>query len=161
MSRPHGCRRAFPPKGPRAMTPGRFPITHIVVHCSAEPHGRKTRAKDIDVWHRRRGFLRIGYHYVIPVDGSVEGGRPEDDAGAHVSGHNRQTLGVCLVGGLDKDGKPSPAFAQVQFDALEKLLRALKTKHTEAEILGHRDFPGVKKDCPCFDVRAWVKARGI
>ena len=160
MPRPHGSRRPFP-KGGQAVTPGRFPITHIVVHCSAEPHGRKTRAKDIDVWHRRRGFLRIGYHYVIPVDGSVEEGRPEDVAGAHVEGHNRRTIGICLVGGLDKNGAPSPDFAQAQFTTLENLLRTLKEKHLNAEILGHRDFPGVKKDCPCFDVRAWVKSRRI
>jgi N-acetylmuramoyl-L-alanine amidase len=138
------------------MTPGRFPITHIVVHCSAEPHGRKTRAKDIDRWHRQRGWLRIGYHFVIPTDGQVEPGRPIEQAGAHVSGHNRTTIGICLVGGLDpKTSRPSPAFAPVQFTALEGLVRDLLRDHPGAEVLGHRDFPGVAKDCPCFDVRSW------
>ncbi len=138
------------------MTPGRFPITHLVVHCSAEPHGRKTRAKDIDRWHRQRGWLRIGYHFVSPTDGTVEPGRPTEQAGAHVSGHNRTTIGICMVGGLDpKTLRPSPSFAPVQFAALEGLLRKLKADWPGAEVLGHRDFPGVAKDCPCFDVREW------
>jgi N-acetylmuramoyl-L-alanine amidase len=137
-------------------------ITHIVVHCSAEPHGRKTRAKDIDVWHRQRGFIRLGYHYVIPVDGTVETGRPLSMAGAHVEGHNKTTIGICLVGGLDpKTRKPSAAFAPVQFAALERLIRELREKFPKADVLGHRDFPGVAKDCPSFDVRPWAMARGI
>lgn len=142
------------------MTPNRFPITHLVVHCSAEPHGRPTRAKDIDRWHRQRGFLRIGYHFVIPVDGTVEEGRPVDQAGAHVNGRNRNTIGICLVGGLDQaTNKPSPDFAPVQFAALEELIRKLRQAHPKAEVLGHRDFPGVAKDCPCFDVRSWWASR--
>ena len=144
------------------MTPNRFPITHLVVHCSAEPHGRKTTAKDIDRWHRQRGFLRIGYHFVIRTDGTVEDGRPVEHAGAHVSGFNRRTVGVCLVGGLDpKTGRPSPDFAPVQLTALEGLLRRLleDPRMANAEVLGHRDFPDVRKDCPCFDVRTWWSSR--
>ena len=44
-----------------------------------------------------------------------------------------------------------------QWTALEGLLRNLKSLYPAAEILGHRDFPGVAKDCPCFDVRSFVK----
>lgn len=135
-------------------------ITHLVVHCSAEPHGRRTGAKDIDLWHRKRGFRKIGYHYVITVDGRVETGRPEHEPGAHVEGHNRNSIGICLVGGLDPTtGQPSDAFAPVQFAALERLLRELLGRYPDAIILGHRDFPGVAKACPCFDVRSWWAER--
>ena len=27
----------------------------------------------------------------------------------------------------------------------------------DAEILGHRDLPWVRKSCPCFDVKEWLK----
>jgi len=27
--------------------------------------------------------------------------------------------------------------------------------YPKAKILGHRDLPGVRKACPCFDVRKW------
>ena len=134
-------------------------IHHIVVHCSATPNGRRVTAKDIDYWHRQRGYLRIGYHYVIGVDGTVEQGRPESEPGAHVQGHNTNSIGICLVGGLDAKGRPSAAYAPVQWTALERLIRELLDRYTNAEVLGHRDFPGVRKDCPCFDVRSWWAER--
>jgi hypothetical protein len=27
--------------------------------------------------------------------------------------------------------------------------------YPQAEVLGHRDIPGVKKDCPSFNVKEW------
>jgi N-acetylmuramoyl-L-alanine amidase len=132
------------------------PITSIVIHCSAETHGARTRAADIDRWHRQRGFRKIGYHYVIGSDGRVETGRPEAEPGAHVAGHNRDTIGICLVGGLaPRTGVPSGTFAPVQFTALSRLIRDLLTRYPTARVRGHRDFPGVAKDCPCFDAAAW------
>lgn len=135
------------------------PITHIVVHASAEPHGRPTRARDIDRWHRQRGFRKIGYHYVIGTDGLVETGRAESEIGAHVSGHNKGTVGICLIGGLDpKTNLPSPNFAPIQYSALYRVVADLKSRFPDAEVLGHRDFPGVSKACPCFDARGWWAA---
>lgn len=79
-------------------------IDEIIVHCSATPRGRRVTAKDIDGWHRERGFRCIGYHYVIGLDGEVEE-RAESEAGAHCKGHNARSIGVCYVGGLTADGK--------------------------------------------------------
>lgn len=137
------------------------PITALVVHCSATPAGKPFRAADIDRWHREKGWAGIGYHFVIPLDGSVEPGRPLEEAGAHVEGHNRDTIAICLIGGVDASGKPANTFKDCQFDALEMQLRALRSRFPRAKILGHRDFPGVKKACPSFDVRAWCASRGI
>lgn len=137
-------------------------ITALVVHCSATPAGKPFRAADIDRWHRDKGWAGIGYHFVIPLDGSVEPGRPVADPGAHVEGHNRDTIGLCLIGGVDATGKKAAnTFNERQLDALENQLRALRSRFPRARILGHRDFPGVKKDCPSFDVRAWCRARGL
>ena len=47
-------------------------INEIIVHCTATPAGRDVSAADIDLWHRRRGFRCIGYHYVVRLDGSIE-----------------------------------------------------------------------------------------
>jgi N-acetylmuramoyl-L-alanine amidase len=131
-------------------------IDHIVIHCSAEPHGRPTRAADIERWHRARGWRAIGYHYVIPVDGVVAHGRPVAQPGAHVAGHNAHSIAICLVGGLDpQTWRPSDDYAPAQWRALEDLVRTLHARHYPVEVLGHRDFPGVAKDCPCFSVAAW------
>lgn len=71
-------------------------ISEIIIHCSATPEGRDVTAAQIDQWHRQRGFKSIGYHYVIRLDGSVEVGRNETAIGAHCSGHNRSSIGICL-----------------------------------------------------------------
>jgi len=136
-------------------------ITQLVVHCSATPAGKPFRAADIDRWHRERGFDCIGYHYVIPLDGSIEPGRDVEEVGAHVAGHNAHSIGVCLIGGTDAYGKPWATFNERQYAALENLLLSLRAKFPKAEILGHRDFPNVHKDCPCFDVKKWCGSKGI
>lgn len=133
-----------------------LPINFVTVHCSATPGSRDIGAKEIDRMHRQRGFLRIGYHYVIRRDGTVETGRPEDMVGAHVEGHNTHNLGVCLVGGTDEKLKPENNYTDAQFDALRKLLFTLLKKYPNAKVLGHRDWPGVAKACPCFDVKQWL-----
>lgn len=139
-------------------------IEQLVVHCSATEAGRDFHAADIDRWHRDRGFACIGYHFVIALDGTIEDcrrfGRSIDTPGAHVSGHNAYTIGICLIGGV-RDGKPDDTFTAAQYDSLFTLLTTLRKSYPLADILGHRDFRGVAKACPSFDVREWCKARGI
>ena len=134
------------------------PINYLVVHCSASKPSMFVDAAVIDRWHRARGFLKIGYHYVILRDGSVQKGRQDTEIGAHVEGHNTGSLGICLVGGLnDKTDKPENNFTPEQFSALSKLINQLLTVHPKAIVQGHRDFPDVHKACPCFDVKPWWK----
>lgn len=56
-------------------------ITLIVVHCSANKAGSVLRMADIDRYHRSIGWHGCGYHYVIPADGTIEAGRPEERMG--------------------------------------------------------------------------------
>ena len=136
-------------------------IIGLVVHCSATPEGKLFTAADIDRWHREKGWEGIGYHYVIGLTGKVEPGRPLDKAGAHVSGHNAKTIGICLIGGVDAAGKPKDTFTAEQRTALAILLRELRGMYPNTTIRGHRDYPGVAKACPSFDVRAWARTVGI
>src|SRR5690625_2478479 len=78
--------------------------THIVAHCSASPPSQDIGVKEIDRWHRARGFFEVGYHAVIRRDGTLELGRDWDDIGAHAreGGFNRTSIGVCLVGGVSE-----------------------------------------------------------
>ena len=78
-------------------------IRYLVVHCSATPEGRDHTAKDIDLWHRQRGFEGIGYNYVIRLDGTIELGRDVNKIPAHVEGHNKDSIGICYIGGIDKN----------------------------------------------------------
>lgn len=137
-------------------------INELVVHCSATPAGKAFHASDIDKWHRDQGWSGIGYHYVITLDGTIEPGRELDEVGAHVSGHNANSIGVCLIGGVNAQNTAAAnTFNARQFDALELVLRGLRGRWPTAKILGHRDFPKVAKACPSFDVREWCAKRGI
>jgi N-acetyl-anhydromuramyl-L-alanine amidase AmpD len=135
------------------MTPEQ--VRFLVVHCSATKASMDIGAKEIDRWHREKGWLGIGYHYVIRRDGIVEKGRPDNRSGAHAAGYNSQSIGICLVGGLDEKGNPKQNFTKDQYASLRSLLWDLLDKFDRAEVLGHRDLPGVYKDCPCFDVKSW------
>lgn len=128
------------------------PITEIIIHCSATREGADYHASDIDRWHKQRGFKRIGYHYVIDLDGTIEGGRPENEIGAHCTGHNSNSIGVCYIGGLSADGKPKDTRTDAQKRSLQQLLRMLVKKYPQATIHSHRDF--ANKACPSFDATA-------
>jgi len=134
---------------------------YIVVHCAATPPTLDIGRAEIDRWHRQLGWLMIGYHFVIRRDGTIETGRDIDVPGSHVSGYNANSVGICLVGGVDAKGKAEANYTAAQYASLAKLLRELKAKYPNAVIQGHRDFPKVAKDCPCFDVRKWINEYGV
>ncbi len=126
-------------------------ITLIIVHCSANRAGSALRMADIDSYHRSLGWIGCGYHYVIPTDGTIEPGRPEEMVGAHCKNHNRHSIGVCYIGGLSKDGKPADTRTDAQRIALRNQLEQLHRRYSDALIVGHRDLDP-QKVCPCFDV---------
>ncbi len=133
-------------------------IKEIIVHCSATPEGRDFTVADIDRWHRARGFRGIGYHWVVYRDGTVHSGRPEGTPGAHCTGHNSRSVGVCYIGGVAKDGKtPKDTRTPAQRASLLTLLRLLRSRYPKARIHGHRDFAA--KACPSFD--ATTEYRGL
>ncbi len=139
-------------------------IEHIIIHCSATPEGRHHTLADIDRWHKERGFatvdgITVGYHYVIQLDGTLETGRPHKRAGAHARGRNRNSIGICYIGGLDKNMKPKNTLTAAQKHKLEITVKKLLYDYPQAKVSGHYNW--ASKDCPCFDVQDWCKSVGI
>lgn len=149
-------------------------IDSIVIHCSATREGKDYTVKDIERWHRERGFKEIGYHFVIYRDGSVHVGRELPKNGAHantpgISGksYNLHSIGICYIGGLDKDGKTAKdTRTDEQKVALRELVYSLMDKYPGIiEVIGHRDTsPDLDgdgevepnewiKSCPSFEVK--------
>lgn len=127
-------------------------IDEIIIHCSATAEGKDFNAADIDRWHKQRGFKKIGYHYVIKLDGTIENGRGVEEVGAHCLNHNKNSIGICYIGGLASDGKtPKDTRTTEQKKALWKLIVELLIKYPNATIHGHREF--ANKACPCFDAQ--------
>ena len=127
-------------------------ITLIIVHCSANKAGSALRMADIDRYHRSLGWKCCGYHYVIPTDGSIEVGRPEEMVGAHCVNHNKYSIGVCYIGGLAADGiTPADTRTEAQKLALKSLLADLQQRYPKALVLGHCELDYRKPHCPGFD----------
>ena len=125
-------------------------INEIIVHCSATAEGKEFTVDDIKKWHLARGVSDIGYHYVIYRDGTIHKGRDESKIGAHCTGHNSYSIGVCYIGGCTSDGKtPKDARTDKQKASLLSLLRELKKKYPKASIHSHKDY--AVKACPSFD----------
>lgn len=183
-------------------------INLIVIHCSATPSGKSINRGEpgkpgslnapqvIDAWHAARGFHRplaarqalnshlpsIGYHFVIDVTGEVWTGRGEDEVGAHAMSYNANSIGICLVGGTEREGRYTPK----QWDSLEQVVQMLCAKYAiparpplralqdggtwaiERGVCGHRDLSPDKdgdglveafewlKTCPGFNVSDWL-----
>ena len=127
-------------------------INKIIIHCSATKEGADFHVTDIDRWHKAKGYKCVGYHYVITLDGTIEKGRDEAVAGAHCKGYNTNSIGICYIGGLDKDGKAKDTRTIQQKAALYLLLITLKLKYPDATIHGHNEF--ANKACPSFNVKA-------
>jgi len=113
-------------------------VKYLVIHHTASGD---VSAETIHQWHLNRGWVGIGYHYVVRADGNIEQGRPDNKVGAHALNHNFHSLGIALAGNFTND-VPSPA----QMDALEDLLTALRLKYPKVEIVKHKDLQPT--DCP-------------
>jgi N-acetyl-anhydromuramyl-L-alanine amidase AmpD len=114
------------------------------------------KVEEIDRWHKANGWSGIGYHFVVDRQGDVCVGRPVEKVGAHVKGHNSNSIGICLVGGHGgaATDKFEDHFTDLQRKALDKLLDDLTTKHKDAKIRGHNEVAA--KACPSFTVKEYL-----
>jgi N-acetylmuramoyl-L-alanine amidase len=127
-------------------------IDKVIVHCTATPEGRHTTVEDVRRWHKERGWSDIGYHYLVYLDGTVHEGRPVERSGAHCKGHNKTSIGIAYVGGIDKDTfKAKDTRTDEQKEALCDMLEYFKTTYPKVSIYGHCDFS--TKECPSFDAK--------
>lgn len=121
-------------------------MKEIIIHCSATPNGRHTTAEDIHRWHKGQGWDGIGYHYVIRTDNKLDIGRPEYWTGAHAKGHNKDSIGICMVG--------TDVYNAGQWKILTNLIIELSFRYPDAKVIGHNEVSS--KSCPGFDVQWWL-----
>ena len=126
-------------------------IDKIIVHCSATREGQDIPVETIKKWHvEGRGWSDIGYHFYVELDGTIKKGRDIQKIGAHCSGNNRSSIGICYCGGVEADGKtPKDTRTESQKESLLSVLKTLKAMFPECSIYSHNEF--ANKACPSFD----------
>ena len=129
-------------------------ITHIVLHCTACPQSA-TVASVQNYWRTQLGWKNPGYHKIIPANGATQRLLPDEQVSNGVGGHNAHSLHVSYIGGVDSKGNPIDNRTPAQLAEMERIVRSWLEQYPEAQVVGHRDFPGVTKACPCFDARTW------
>lgn len=127
-------------------------INKIILHCSATKQGRDIKTATIKNWHvKGRGWSDIGYHFCIELNGDIVEGRPIEKAGAHTYGENKNSIGVCYVGGLDSNKNACDTRTKAQKESMDKLIKSLLEQYPKSTVHGHYEFSN--KSCPCFDVQ--------
>lgn len=99
-------------------------------HAAATTCGVET----IHTWHKNQGWSGIGYHFVVRKDGTIERGRPEDKVGAHVSGHNSDSIGICFEGNFE-----SETMNEAQKQAGTNLVAYVKSLYKVDNVYQHKD----------------------
>lgn len=145
----------------------------LIIHCSATRPSMIASAAEINRWHKARGWKKIGYHFVLRRDGKLETGRAIDEIGAHAVGPapagaegknwwNENAVSICWEGGVNEDTlQPEDNRTPEQIVGLIAFIKFIKSLYDNIEVIGHRDVPDVKKACPCFDVKAFVKEHSL
>lgn len=125
-------------------------VNSIIIHHSQRDLDSLERIRDLHV--NKYNWEDVGYHWLIDKQGEILKGRDEKFQGAHVFGHNKHSIAICLIGNLDQN---PPTKEQIQ-----TLIKILKKKMHEHQIqienvLRHRDFSNVNKTCPgkFFDMK--------
>jgi N-acetylmuramoyl-L-alanine amidase len=140
-------------------------INRAFIHCSYTPPSMDIGVVEMRRWHTSpdpndpsKPWADIGYHYIIRRNGLRELGRPLERQGAHVGGHNSDSIGICLVGGkAETDLSPECNFTADQWSELQALVEELLIRFPNISILGHRDqAPG--RACPTFNAGAWASS---
>ena len=132
-----------------------LPYSFITVHCSATPPQQDVDVAEIRRWHKKKGWRDVGHHFVVRRNGNVQLGRPLSQTGAHVKGHNKGNIGICMVGGCNTELQPEDNFTLAQRKALFGFMAALQEQFliSDENVKGHKDW-GVNKACPILKIRA-------
>jgi len=136
-------------------------IKRIFVHCTAGPQ-TQTVAQIQKYWKTVNKWKSPGYHYIIKPDGEIVQLLDESKPSNGVAGYNSTSINVCYIGGVDKKGRPVDNRTDAQKESLIRILKELKSRYPDAEILGHREIWGQDpskwhKMCPCFSAKEEYK----
>ena len=112
--------------------------TRIILHHAA---AKSCTAEQIHQWHLNNGWSGAGYHFLVRKGGNIYRLRPENKIGAHASGSNYDSLGVCFEGDFMVE-----TMGETQRKAGAELISYLKSKYGISKVQKHKDVCAT--DCP-------------
>jgi len=145
-------------------------IKYLVIHTSAS--WQTWTAEMIKLYFLRTlKWKRPGYHVTVSATGRVKrilpnrlssnGVRPYRKNGVSIS--NSNSVNICWIGGIEKNlqGKIIPVDnrTEIQEERLWAVIKWYLQHYPDIQILGHNQI--ANKACPCFDVRVWLKEKGV
>lgn len=122
----------------RTALTNRNSTNRIIIHHAEASH---CTAQDIHQWHLNNGWSGAGYHFLVRKDGTVYRLRPENKIGAHASGSNSDSVGICFEGSYMTETMP-----QAQINAGKELVVYLKQKYGISKVQAHREV--CSTNCP-------------
>lgn len=122
----------------RTALTNRNSTNRIIIHHAEASH---CTAQDIHQWHLSNGWSGAGYHFLVRKDGTVYRLRPEGKIGAHASGSNSDSIGICFEGSYMTETMP-----QAQINAGKELVAYLKQKYKISKVQAHREV--CSTNCP-------------
>lgn len=118
----------------------------FIVHHSGASASQSVH--EIQSYHMdTKGWVDIGYNFLIDQHGKLYTGRGMGRVGAHAQGHNTAGIGVCVIGKNQLSGPARTSLRYIYQDALRYVGHALTIK-------GHSAVGTT--DCPGDRIRAWL-----
>lgn len=127
-------------------------IKWLVAHCT----GTSPKAKISSIqnyWRRHLGWRMPGYHFIVKPDGTYEQLLDISKVSNGVYGYNQGSIHIAYIGGVTPNGNPDDTRTPEQIATMRFLFELHKEQFPKAKIQGHRDFPRVKKACPCYNAK--------
>tara|TARA_R110002050_G_C8928455_1_gene511861 strand:+ start:273 stop:671 length:399 start_codon:yes stop_codon:yes gene_type:complete len=123
-------------------------INKVIIHCAETKTNQSFDISEVDLWHRKRGFDKVGYHYYIRLDGTLQIGRELEEIGAHCKGQNSKSIGICFEGGLNPNGSSWDSPLNEQLLTYDVLIAYINSIYGKLNVFGHYEFS--EKTCPNF-----------
>lgn len=76
------------------------------------------------------GYKKFGFHFMVMQDGSVKNGLPLYKPGLFCKGHNKHSIGIIYVGGIDNEGQIADTRNDIQKFSLVRLIKNLREQYS-------------------------------
>ena len=93
-------------------------------------------AQSIHKTHLANGWSGIGYHFYVRKNGEIYRGRPIETVGAHCTGYNSNSIGVCFEGNYETECQMPDA----QLESGRELIEKIKGIYSWVEVKRHCDL---------------------